>query len=50
MIAIVEKTKYLLLSGDVTIRICDEIIENVTLPKDLDLIFKNNLKWTNQIN
>ena len=49
MIANVEKTKCLLLSGDVTTRLCDEIIENVTLQKDLGLIVTSNLKWTNLI-
>ena len=50
MIANVEKTKCLSISGDVTIRLCDEIIENVTLQKDLGLIVTSNDKRTNHIN
>ena len=46
----VETTKCLLLSGDVTIRLCDEIFVNVTLQKGLGLMVTSNLKWTNHIN
>ena len=50
MIANVEKTKCLLLSSDVTIRLCDEFFENVTLQKHLGSIVTSNLEWTTQIN
>ena len=50
MIANVEKTECLLLWGDVTIRLCDEIIRKVTLQICLGIIVTSNLKWTIHFN
>ena len=50
MIANVEKTNCLLLLGDVTIRLYNEMFENVTLQKYWGPIVRSDLRWTNLIN